>query len=99
MINIQLVEARLPVFIVREGARPLVRFKAFDFLLSGVKTCHHAAAVMASTCRIPDWSEDASFHKRQTQKNGTIENNHSCFNLITSCPFMLSELKKIFQIV
>lgn len=83
MINVQLVAASLPAFIVREVGRPLLRFKAFDFLLIGVKTCRHAAAVMASTCRIPDWSEDASLHRTQiTEKDGTIEDNH-CFNLIT----------------
>lgn len=56
--------ASLPAFIVGEGARLLVRFEAFDFLLGGERKRHHAAVVMASTCRIPDLKEDASLRKR-----------------------------------
>lgn len=56
----------LAAFIVREGARTLVRFESFDFLLSGLKMCRRTAAAMATICRIPDWGEDISLHKRQT---------------------------------
>lgn len=50
VINIQRVAASLAAFIVREGARTLVRSEAFDFLLIGFKTRRHTAAVMASIC-------------------------------------------------
>ncbi len=63
MINIQPVAACLAAFIVRDAARTLVRFEAFDFLLSGVKTHCRAAAVTVSVCGIPDWDEDTSLHK------------------------------------
>lgn len=47
VINIQLVAASPGAVIVREGARTLMRFEAFDFLLSGFKMRHHAAALTA----------------------------------------------------
>lgn len=48
VINIQLVAASPVAFIVREGARTLMRFEAFDFLLSGFKMRRHAAALTPS---------------------------------------------------
>lgn len=87
MINIQLVAASLPAFIVREGAGPSVRFEAFDFLLSEAGTRRHAAAVMASTCGIPDWSEDGSVHQRHTQDKRT--GRQRIITVLTSPPLNL----------
>lgn len=62
------------MFIVRNGARSLVRFEGFDFLLGGVKTHHRTAVVMASVYKILDCCEGKIPHYHLTLKMSTWQN-------------------------